>query len=318
MRKILIPALLLLLTFSVSAAPVIRQRQFARLNYCNVYDLLKINRFNVRIQQKKLLASARNRNLVFEHKQRKFQFNGQRVELGFPLVYNGNQSWLTVADWQKTLRPLLYPATAAKHRIYTIYLDMGHGGSDPGAIGRFSKEKNITLALGRRVAAFLRSYGYRVIMTRNSDIYVPLTQVSARQRLSRSDLFVSIHVNSAADKSISGIETFCLTPAGMASSNGGKVDKKSYPGNRLDSNNILLAWNIQRSLLKFTSGRDRGIKRARFAVLKELNVPGVLIEVGFISNRIEEKLLNQRAYQDRIAAGIVNGIVNYSRTVRQK
>ena len=143
MRKILIPALLLLLTFSVSAAPVIRQRQFARLNYCNVYDLLKINRFNVRIQQKKLLASARNRNLVFEHKQRKFQFNGQRVELGFPLVYNGNQSWLTVADWQKTLRPLLYPATAAKHRIYTIYLDMGHGGSDPGAIGRFSKEKNI-------------------------------------------------------------------------------------------------------------------------------------------------------------------------------
>ena len=313
---------ILLLIFSTvlitAAAASIRQQQIGGRSCCNLYDLLTANGFWMHLNPKYSLAKKQSVQLHFERNQRRYTLNGSRVELCFPLADSGGMPYLSVMDWQKSMRPLLYPATVPKHRVYTVFLDMGHGGNDPGASGAFSREKNITLTLGRKVAAMLRSYGFRVVMSRNRDVQIPLYRVGALQRQSRSDIFVSIHVNSAADRKISGIETFCLTPAGAASSNGGKVDKQSLPGNRFDANNIFLAWHIQQNLLKYTSATDRGVKRARFAVLKELSAPGVLVEVGFISNRAEEKKLNQRAYQDKIAAGITAGIVSYTRSLRKK
>lgn len=302
---------------SVSAAPI-RQQQIGKRNYCNLYDLLAGNGFRMRLNPKDYSAARKSVQLHFERSQRRFTFNGRRIELCFPLAASNGMPYLSVMDWQKTMRPLLYPATVPKHRVYTVFLDMGHGGDDPGASGAFSREKDITLALGRKVAAALRQYGFRVVMSRNRDVHIPLSRVGALQRRSRSDIFVSIHVNSAADKKISGIETYCLTPAGSASSNGGKINNQTLPGNRFDANNMFLAWQIQQNLLKYTSATDRGVKKARFAVLKELNAPGVLVEVGFISNRAEERKLNQRAYQDRIAAGIAAGIVSYSRSLRKR
>ena len=303
---------------TLPAAPAIRQRTIAGRNCCSLDDLLTLNRFLVRQTGGTLSASGRGMVLRFERNQRRFLCNGFRVELCFPPAFDGASPYLSVLDWRKVLRPLLFPATVPSHPVRTVYLDMGHGGADPGALGAFSREKDLTLALGRKVAALLTRDGFKVVMTRNSDVLAPLARIGQLQRQSKSDLFVSIHVNSAADRTISGIETYCLTPAGAASSNGGKNKDRTHPGNRFDANNLVLAWHIHRAVLNNTAATDRGIKRARFAVLRDLNAPGVLIEVGFISNRAEEKRLNRSDYQDKIARGIVAGIVSYRRSLSKK
>ncbi|MBQ9804033.1 MAG: N-acetylmuramoyl-L-alanine amidase [Lentisphaeria bacterium] len=318
MPRVLLTLLAVLTAVSLSAAPAIRQKKLNSRSYCHLYDLLTLNRIRTTQANGKTTAAIGKTRLLFEDKQRRFSYNGRRVELCFPLVSGGGATWMSVLDWQKTLRPLLYPATVPGHRVRTVFLDMGHGGKDPGAIGRFSKEKHLTLAIGWQVAVMLQRYGYKVVMSRRRDVQIPLKQVGVLQNRSKSDLFVSIHINSAANRKLTGIETYCLTPAGAPSSNGGKAESKSYPGNRFDSNNFLLAWHIQQSLLYHTRANDRGVKRARFAVLKDLNAPGVLVEVGFISNSLEERRLNQRMYQDKLARGIVAGIVSYSRTLKRK
>jgi N-acetylmuramoyl-L-alanine amidase len=205
--------------------------------------------------------------------------------------------------------------TLKKHSVRTITIDMGHGGGDPGAMGRISKEKQITLKLGRKVAEVLRSRGYKVLMTRNSDVQIPLERVCLIQNRHRSDLFISLHINAAKDRSISGIETFCLTPCCEASSNAGKPGNTNFPGNRFDENNTVLACNIQRGMLRRTGAIDRGVKRARFVVLRNINAPGVLVEAGFISSRQEELLLNDPAYLTKLANGIADGVDNYRRSV---
>ena len=199
------------------------------------------------------------------------------------------------------------------HRLVTVTIDPGHGGKDKGASGRFSHEKIIVLRLAYRVAAILRACGYRVQMTRETDRFVPLEERSAAHRRQRTDLFVSLHINSAKDTSIHGIECFCLTPAGAFSSGHSSGNTAALPGNARDANNFLLAYHIQRALLRRTGAADHGLKHARFAVLRNLDAPGVLVELGFISNPAEERLLNTPAYQEKLARGIVEGIISYRR-----
>lgn len=247
---------------------------------------------------------------------RRSTINGVRVMLNFPVAFINGIPYITGFDWHKTFRPLLFPSTLKKHTVYTITIDMGHGGNDPGALGAFSKEKNITLKIGRRLGQILQSYGFKVRFVRNSDIKVPLEKIPLIQRRHRSDLFVSLHINSAKDRSVSGIETYCLTPAYAPSSSSTKIQRTQKPGNNFDGNNLALAYNIQRGMLKRTGAVDRGIKRANFVILRELNAPGVLIEAGFISHRIEERRLNNSVYIDALARGIADGIINYRRSIK--
>ena len=165
------------------------------------------------------------------------------------------------------------------------------------------------------MAAILRRCGYRVHLTRSRDSYVPLPERGLIQRRHGSDIFVSIHVNAAAGKELQGIEVFALTPAGAASTSGGAPSHNIFSGNLLDANNLLLAYQIQSSLLRRTGAVDRGVKRARFAVLRDISVPGVLVEVGFVSNPREERLLLDPGYREKIARGIAEGIIVYHRSL---
>jgi N-acetylmuramoyl-L-alanine amidase len=312
-RNILLTAMLFPL---LAPAAGIAQKKIRGQEFCDLYQLMTANRFSVQLASQSTVVSKRHITCIFNREQRRFLCGGTRVELFHAPVYEGNVPWISVLDWHKNMRPILYPATVPRQKITRIMIDMGHGGDDPGAIGRISKEKMITLRVGRRVAEILRSYGFQVSMTRNSDVYVPLDRIGNMQRQSGSDLFVSIHVNSTASSSVTGIETFCLTPAGAASSNGGKTSNTVYRGNKQDAANMLLAWNIQSALLKRTGAADRGVKHARFAVLRDIDAPGVLVEIGFISNRSEERRLNEQQYIDRIAYGIADGIVGFSRSTK--
>ncbi len=245
--------------------------------------------------------------------------DGVKVYQCFPAQRRVGRPQLCRLDAQKTIAPLSPRRTGVfPHRLTTITIDPGHGGRDRGAAGRVLVEKLATLLLARRVAAILRVCGYRVHLTRNSDYYVPLAERCRIQRMHKSDLFVSIHVNAAARNTFHGVETFALTPAGAASTSGGPPDDKTYGGNLFDANNLLLAHSIQKTLLRRTGAFDRGVKRARFAVLRDIAAPGVLVEVGFASNPSEERLLLDPGYREKIARSIAEGIIVYHRAILRR
>lgn len=318
MFRFTVTVLFALLIPAALDAAAVRQKNISGQSYCSLQDLFAGNGFLGSYTAESSKGIRKGYSCVFNKKQRRMLCNNVKVELLSPVVYEKTHPWLTVLDWYKTIRPVLYPATVPRKKISSIMIDMGHGGSDPGALGAFSKEKMITLKVGLRVMEILRAYGFKVHATRTSDISVPLSTIGTLQKRSGSDLFVSIHVNSTANRSVTGVETFCLTPAGAASSNGGKLSKTVYSGNKNDPANMLLAWHIHRGMLKRTNAVDRGIKRARFMVLRDIDVPGVLVEIGFISNRQEEKLLNNKKYTDKIAYGIVDGIINFTRSTKPR
>jgi N-acetylmuramoyl-L-alanine amidase len=259
-------------------------------------------------------AKGKNQLKLYPAK-RYVMINNVRVNLCHPLLIRDKKPYISRLDYENIFLPFLGKKAVYKHKIGTIVIDSGHGGHDRGAAGKKLIEKHVTLNLAGRVANILRQYGYNVKFTRTRDTALSLEQRGAYTQKADADLFISIHVNSAADRSVEGIESFCLTPEGAASSNSGKPDSTRYAGNAKNKNNFLLAYNLQRSMLTHTKATDRGVKFARFAVLRPINCPGVLIEVGFVSNFKEEANLGSAAYQDKLARGIAAGILNYHRSL---
>lgn len=260
------------------------------------------------------VLTAGRKRLVFYPDKRFAHFDGLRVNLCNPVLVRSGRSYLGQLDHANVLTPFLDSGTRLRHSVGTVVLDPGHGGRDQGTAGSRLLEKAVTLNLANRVAKILRTYGYKVEMTRTRDAAFSLDARSDFANRKGADLFVSIHVNSAQDRTVRGVETFCMTPEGAASSNSGKPEARRYPGNANNQRNFLLACSLQRSLLARTGTEDRGVKFARFAVLRGINCPGVLVEVGFLSNRGDEANLGNSAYLDKLARGIASGILNYHRS----
>jgi N-acetylmuramoyl-L-alanine amidase len=223
-------------------------------------------------------------------------------------------------------------------KVRTIAIDAGHGGRDPGAIGRRgTKEKNITLDIAKRLAALVKEgLGCKVVMTRDRDVFVPLEDRTAIARTKGADLFVSIHVNANRKRQARGIETYIQglkasdldAMATAARENAttaktlGELDdelNKILTGLRMESNDedsIYFAHAVQRSLtdaVRPIQGRevDLGVKRAFFYVLINTGMPSILAEVGFISNSADEKLLRKHSYRQSIAEALYDGVKEY-------
>lgn len=227
---------------------------------------------------------------------------------------------LSRIDYEKVFVPLFWEAPKAAVR--RIVLDPGHGGKDTGKVNaphRYN-EKAATLDTAARLKILLEKQGFEVVFTRTKDVFVDLDDRPAVAAAAKADLFISLHYNAgpAGDTSSGGIETYCLTPAGQRSTNAGKsrATTSAEPGNRFDFANMALAWGIQRRLLTGTGAEDRGVRRARFAVLRTLSCPGVLIEGGFMSSRKEGALIADAAYRQKIAEAVAAGIVDYALRVR--
>ncbi len=192
-----------------------------------------------------------------------------------------------------SLAVMLLPGCAVNShgvgRFGTVVVDAGHGGIDSGARGvDRSVEKSYALDTAKRVERGLRSRGYRVIMTRTGDYFVPLPQRAAISNRQRNAVFVSIHYNYATRAGPSGAETYYF-------------NARSSP----------LAANIQREMSRVLS--SRGVKRARFHVLRNNARPAALVECGFLSNPYEARRIRSGGYRQRIADAIVRGIINSSR-----
>lgn len=169
-----------------------------------------------------------------------------------------------------------------------IYLDPGHGGSDPGAVGSTAREKDIALAVARLAGSMLTSRGFAVCYSRTSDVRVLVNSRTRQANRLGAAAFVSIHCNGAANATASGVETFAYNRA---------------------SRGYRLAQQIQQNLVAATGLADRGVKTANFAVLRDTAMPAALVELGFLTTPVEEALLCDAAWQQRAAAAIVQGIV---------
>jgi len=201
-----------------------------------------------------------------------------------------------------------------KRKIKVIVIDPGHGGNDSGAVRKhrrgliFSyklKEKDINLDIAKRVKRYLRGTDTRVILTRERDEFISLKNRVKLAKKYKADIFVSIHANAAWDKKMMGIETYYPRKARNKS---GSLRKES----------MKLAESIHESLIRHMRARDRGIKKAMFYVLRNAYMPAVLVEVGFISNYYEAKLLRKSSYRKKVAQVIVQGILEYKNEVEKQ
>lgn len=185
----------------------------------------------------------------------------------------------------------LFSLAASAFALPTIVIDAGHGGHDLGADDSQVYEKHINLDVARRLKRTLDELGFRTVMTRDSDDFIPLDTRSDIANKHRNAIFVSVHFNSSWKTKVSGIETF-----------------------HHDSRSRELAAMVQRYLIKNVGAEDRGVKTASFVVLRKTRHPAILVEGGFVSNERERDAMMDPLYRQVIADSVARGVVDYVRS----
>ncbi|RMH06852.1 MAG: N-acetylmuramoyl-L-alanine amidase [Nitrospirae bacterium] len=225
------------------------------------------------------------------------------------------------------------PPPAKRLQDLLVVLDPGHGGKDPGAIGRNgTKEKDITLAVAKQLHDLLRKrLGIKVLLTRTKDVFLDLEDRVAFANTNKADLFISIHVNSHPKRHIRGVELYHYGEASdprameVAARENGLSLSDNAPAwqfilaDKLTDQKIeesqTLAWTTRQAMVqtlkRHYTVHDHGVKTAPFYVLRFTTMPSILAEVAFVSNPAEEKRLRSRAYQRQLAEGIFHGIATY-------
>lgn len=268
--------------------------------------------------------------------------DGKIVKLSnAPLVYEGELliplelrtniigPWMVKRGTVSLKRPAII-------NIRKVVIDPGHGGKDPGAIGRSGlKEKDVVLDIAKYLRDELKSCGVEAVMTRSSDVFIPLETRAEIANDSGADLFISIHVNAHRDRKVSGFEIYYLSnqiddfQRARSSSNDDlpktlqmQIDQRAssdlktiiwdiiYSGNRKES--ALLAKGIDKKICPEAGFRSRGIKAARYQVLRNTKIPAILVELGFISNANEEKKLQIKSHRQRIAKSLAESIISHN------
>ena len=199
-------------------------------------------------------------------------------------------------------------ASKDKNTKRSIFLDPGHGGSDPGAVSGGVREKDLTLSVYNKVSSKLASLGYTVLTSRNVDKYVDLVDRAEQANNANADMLLSIHFNAGGQGVARGIETYYYQ---SQEDRVPKINKENHNNSERLERSRKLANKVQQNLLYQTGANDRGVKRASFTVLRETSIPSILVELGFIDNPEERNKIKTNEYQERLANGIVDGIVAY-------
>jgi N-acetylmuramoyl-L-alanine amidase len=264
----------------------------------------------------KIQTDTADHPLEFVSGSREAIIHGARSWLCFPVIEQNGKFLVSRTDVAKTIEPLVRPHRVADvGKVQTVVLDPGHGGHDKGQVSRYGPEKVFALDVARKLRPILQAKGLRVIMTREGDYFVPLEVRAQIANRARDAIFVSIHFNASGDDpNATGFEIFSFTPRGAPSTSDGNVAARSFnmqPGSSVDAQSMALSTCVYHSLLGHLSEYDRGIKRARFAVLRLTKVPAVLIEGGFLTERGESKLISNKNWRAKLAGAIGIGIENY-------
>jgi len=252
--------------------------------------------------------------IVFTAGSRRALVNDVLVWLNAPPILRGGRWTLPAVDARLSIAPLLHP-TSFVVRVAApacVVLDAGHGGTDSGARAvDGTLEKNITLDLCRRTKALLEQRGVRVCLTRRDDTDVALGARAAAASLLQPAAFVSVHLNSSRNAASRGVETYLLTASGYASTADHSPVSGVCPGNSFDGANMILAYRVHSALLARSGAVDRGVKRARFLVLREAPCPAILVEAGFLSNAAEARAFTDSAHLDDTARRLAEGIAAF-------
>lgn len=257
-------------------------------------------------------------------------FNGSIFTMGSSPVYRKGSIVLPreLARIISVKRPLMMKSAFS---IKTIVIDPGHGGKDPGAVSptRYY-EKTVNLNVAKYLKTELQRKGFKVILTRSRDVFLTLHQRCDVARRHKADLFISIHANANRSKYVSGVEVYYLAPAKLDSAKRSLTlaRKLGFQARQMPFSAKAILWDLlitkNHSLSVelvysfYTTFKNLGFKvkpprKAPYYVLKNAYVPSVLVEMGYLSNRYEEKILRKKYYQQQIAEAIAKGIMSFNK-----
>ena len=223
--------------------------------------------------------------------------------------FKGNGAWIKEIKEEKSSNELPF-ATSNYQKV--IFLDPGHGGKDPGAQYLGLKEKDLNLQVSMQLKTKLESLGYKVIMSRSSDIDVDfITERSRMSNETNADMFISIHFNATGhglDSGEDGIQTYTYLPTGNIPS---VINKKWHDNPTRLKYSYKLGSYIHQSVLATTHAKDAGLLAKSFAVLRESNKPAVLLELGYMDDSKESQKIRTKEYQQKLVDGITQGIQKY-------
>jgi N-acetylmuramoyl-L-alanine amidase len=255
-------------------------------------------------------------SLILRMGSRVAYWDGMDLRLGYAPQLIDGQPFVHALDLEKNIVPLLGATPVSCLRTNpVIVIDPGHGGENAGTKSVLGNryEKEFTLDWARRLQRLLITDGWQVFLTHSNDTDLALSNRVAFAQARQAGLFLSLHFNSAApDEEEAGLETYVLTPAGMASTvtRGFSDDPAlTFPNNAFDAQNLQLAVRIHREVLEVNGHHDRGLRRARFpGVLRGQQRPAVLVEGGYLSNPREARLIATPAYRQQLAAAVARAL----------
>ena len=234
---------------------------------------------------------------------------GSHIINGALHSFKGNGVWIREIK-ENTVSNELPFATSNYQKV--IFLDPGHGGKDPGAQYLGLKEKDLNLQVSMQLKTKLESLGYKVIMSRSSDIDVDfITERSRMSNETNADMFISIHFNATGhglDSGEDGIQTYTYLPTGNIPS---VINKKWHDNPTRLKYSYKLGSYIHQSVLATTHAKDAGLLAKSFAVLRESNKPSVLLELGYMDDSKESQKIRTKEYQQKLVDGITQGIQQY-------
>ncbi len=277
-------------------------------------DYARVNRtVSLRNERRAIRAQAGTSDLYI---------NGVRFFTDFPLLGSADDDLISAMDISKIIEPVLRPHRIhGAHNVETVVLDPGHGGMDGGATNQWGSEKAFALDVALAAREELLRQGFKVEMTRLSDKAVSLENRVAFANSFADAVFVSIHFNSSSGGA--GIESYSLAPADVASNASDEThpsvtDTQWAAGNAQDPQNIAVTAAVHASVLSRVAAFDRGIRHARFHVLRGIRVPAVLLEAGFLSDPAEGQRIATAQYRQQLGVAIAQGIQNYNAAVNFK
>ncbi|MCK9588482.1 MAG: N-acetylmuramoyl-L-alanine amidase [Terrimicrobiaceae bacterium] len=288
--------------------------------YVPIEDVTNFYKLNPpRIEGNSFTLTGQGRTIRGSAGGREVYINNVKYVLCFDMVSKGGRFLISAMDVTKIIEPVMRPgkiknATAVR----TVILDAGHGGHDSGARGPLGCEKDAALDVVLRAKKLLEENGFNVRLTRMTDVFIPLENRPAMANKYPNAIFASVHFNKSNVGGASGIETYALAPRGVPSmdeENLSYSDFRPYPGHQRDAENIALATAMHSSLLRHLRLYDRGIKRARFVVIRNIDIPGVLLEGGFMNHPLDARQISSTAYRDAFARAILEGVNRYRSAV---
>lgn len=247
------------------------------------------------------------------------RINNTRYLLSQPALRRDGEILVSRVDLVKVIDPCLRPSYISSLRDFdTVVVDPGHGGADPGTRGPHGPEKLFALDVGLRLRDELVRRGLKVVLTREGDTLPTKYERADVANAAESSIFLSLHFNRSRSGAVQGLETYAMTPQGEKSTNDRRPDgavQYSFRGNLNDAASLALATAVHAEILRQCHTEDRGIRRARWAVLKEARRPGILIEGGYLSSPAEAARINSPSYRARMAAAIADGVMNFKRAL---